>query len=116
MRMFTLDPTTFEVLDYEEHGYHVEDANENGAISWRKLYSARDAYNLTDLTPESWLSASYRLIEDKDYFEEFLERYAAGADAGENNDEEARKRIGCVTFCMNEEEFKSCIGSASSSN
>lgn len=39
-------------------------ANENDGPVWKKLYSAREAYNMTSLSPEDWKSFYEQLAYD----------------------------------------------------
>ncbi|CAF0958145.1 unnamed protein product [Brachionus calyciflorus] len=57
-RIFTLDGdylnSTFQVLDHETHFLNLTDANLTKKPVWQKEYSAKEAFNLTSLTPENW--------------------------------------------------------------
>ncbi|KAK3098121.1 hypothetical protein FSP39_016346 [Pinctada imbricata] len=64
-RMYHLDGSSYQLLDYEQYFMNLTAANDFGNISMKKLYSAQSEYNLTDMSPESFLTLSKRL-EDRD--------------------------------------------------
>src|SRR4051812_38003261 len=55
-RIYYLDPTSWQVLDYEQFIMNVTDANDAGndtLPSWVLEYSAQEAYSLSDLSASS---------------------------------------------------------------
>lgn len=54
---------------------NLENANENDLPVWEKLYSAKEAYNMTSLAPQDWHDLYQRLLADDDLFDTYY-RYA----------------------------------------
>ena len=80
MRVFYIDDTTYDVIDYEQYGFNLMDAaggtvviyvtsnlqlfcfsQESNSIPVIEfLYSAMDEYGLADMTPASWKQLTER--------------------------------------------------------
>lgn len=89
MRIFYLDPDSFDVLDYEQYFLDIRPllaAISKGQkdIDWKdmitKLYSAKDEYDLPDLSPESWDGLLKRFETDGDLLTKHRRHSNAAAD------------------------------------
>lgn len=54
------------MTDHETWIMDLEKANKHGVPEWYKLYSAKEAYNMTALTPQDWHEFFQRLRKDDD--------------------------------------------------
>lgn len=60
------------MLDHETWIMDLNEANENeNEPTWRKLYSAKQAYGLDSLRPEKWNELIQRMVDDPTLFELF---------------------------------------------
>lgn len=64
VRLYEYDLNTYELLDMKTYFGNITEANIKGSITWRLEYSARDAYNMMDLKPASWLKLAHQLKTD----------------------------------------------------
>jgi len=72
-RVYTMDPFTFQLLDYDQYYLDLTEANSKKSTctttthsvfsniesphvipNWKMSYRAREEYSLDDLTPDSW--------------------------------------------------------------
>jgi len=77
-RVFEYDPETFEVVDYHQYNMDLQKTNENGIPNWRLYYSAKSAYNLTDMSPKSWENLIGVFKRDDKLFQEWNVRHYSG--------------------------------------
>lgn len=52
------------VLDHETWILDLEQANRNDNPIWSKLYTAKEAYNMSSLLPSDWDAVYRKLISD----------------------------------------------------
>ncbi|GAB6031404.1 hypothetical protein CHUAL_009181 [Chamberlinius hualienensis] len=95
-RVYTVDTTTWQVLDYEEHFLDINKANLKGVADWQLLYSAKTLYNMTDMSPKSFVDLVNRMKVDDSLFHTFYSHYLRqyGADTS-NCDSECKSNILC---------------------
>lgn len=67
-KVYSVDNESFEVLDYESWHYNLTEANlhPHTPPNWKKTYSFKEAYNLTDLSPATMDGLVQRLGRDRD--------------------------------------------------
>ncbi|GMR37060.1 hypothetical protein PMAYCL1PPCAC_07255 [Pristionchus mayeri] len=54
-RIYTVDAeNTFRIIEHDNYFADLSIADENTEPEWKFLYSARQEYNMTDLSPKSW--------------------------------------------------------------
>ncbi|XP_022899980.2 sphingomyelin phosphodiesterase-like [Onthophagus taurus] len=65
-KVFSVDPTNFELLDYEVWSMNVTEANLTPELNpvWFKLYSFKEEYGVEDLSPASIRDLAIRMTED----------------------------------------------------
>ena len=81
-------------LDHETWIMNLEDANLPGGIpNWFKLYSAKDAYNMTSLLPDEWNTIVDRMVEDKQMFEMFYKFYWHNSPRRPNCNSKCKKQM-----------------------
>jgi sphingomyelin phosphodiesterase len=66
IRVYHLNSTTFELLDYDHYYFDLASATGTTPPEIVHLYSAKEAYGLTDMKPESWEQLLYRFSTDQD--------------------------------------------------
>ncbi|XP_019855307.1 PREDICTED: sphingomyelin phosphodiesterase-like [Amphimedon queenslandica] len=71
-RVYTVDgnynESSRQVLDHDTYILNITDANLTNKPKWIHEYSAKDAYNMTNLTPDSWLSLLKEFLTNNDLF------------------------------------------------
>ncbi|KHJ87304.1 hypothetical protein OESDEN_12924, partial [Oesophagostomum dentatum] len=55
-----------KVVDIENYYADVTVATEEHPPEWKLLYSAKEEYNLTDLSPNSWNNLVKKIFEDEE--------------------------------------------------
>eukprot|EP00026_Physarum_polycephalum_P006279 Phypoly_transcript_06321.p1 GENE.Phypoly_transcript_06321~~Phypoly_transcript_06321.p1 ORF type:complete len:568 (+),score=61.40 Phypoly_transcript_06321:78-1781(+) len=85
-RVYEIDSVTKAVIDYTEYALNLTQANEEGSPTWRPIYSARSAYALADMSPNSWHEASLTMGYDPTMLHQYWARtgkysYASTCDA-----------------------------------
>ncbi|ULU05043.1 hypothetical protein L3Y34_017643 [Caenorhabditis briggsae] len=75
-RVYEVDPyNKFKIVDYTSYSADLEKATEDKAPVWEKLYSAREAYAMDDLSPVSWNTVIQKLFKNEKKREQFY-KYA----------------------------------------
>ncbi|KJE95335.1 hypothetical protein, variant [Capsaspora owczarzaki ATCC 30864] len=80
-RVYTLDATSFELLDHETFYFNLEKANSAAAAlpvpaseealdaiaqrSWDKLYAMKETYDMPDMSPHSYCQLSKSILRDQ---------------------------------------------------
>lgn len=77
-RVFELDPSTFEFLDFEQYRANLDETIQNNGASWDVAYRATEAYGVPDLTPQSMQSLVDRFINNNTLFTIYAENFRAG--------------------------------------
>uniref|UniRef100_A0A1X7UA88 Saposin B-type domain-containing protein n=1 Tax=Amphimedon queenslandica TaxID=400682 RepID=A0A1X7UA88_AMPQE len=71
-RVYTVDgnynESSRQVLDHDTYILNITDANLTNKPKWIHEYSAKDAYNMTNLSPDSWLSLLKEFLTNNDLF------------------------------------------------
>ncbi|XP_019855309.1 PREDICTED: sphingomyelin phosphodiesterase-like isoform X3 [Amphimedon queenslandica] len=71
-RIYTVDGnyngSSRQVLDHDTYILNITDANLTNKPKWIHEYSAKDAYNMTNLTPDSWLSLLKEFLKNNTLF------------------------------------------------
>jgi len=77
-REYSYDPKTTQLLDYTHYHTILGDGTQSKLV-WQLEYSAKSAYNLTDMSPNSWLSAWKRMnTTGSVLWSNFVNHYDAG--------------------------------------
>jgi sphingomyelin phosphodiesterase len=89
-RTYSIDPVTFGVLDYTEYIADMDDPTFQSAPTWKKYYSAKEAYGtlltppVTDpaaeLTPAFWHNITELFENDDAAFQAYYARKSRGFD------------------------------------
>ncbi|KAK6619760.1 hypothetical protein RUM43_012525 [Polyplax serrata] len=87
--------TTRFVLDHETWIMNLENANENDLPVWEKLYSAKEAYNMTSLAPQDWHDLYQRLLADDDLFDTYYRFYWKDSPRRPICDTECKRKLFC---------------------
>ncbi|XP_022913387.1 sphingomyelin phosphodiesterase-like [Onthophagus taurus] len=68
--------TTREVIDHETWITNLEDANSDESEPiWKKLYTARSAYNLESLRPQDWSDLIDKMVDNPGVFNLYYKHY-----------------------------------------
>ena len=95
-RLYTV-AMTGEMLDHQTFIMDIEEANKfpGREPDWPLLYSAREEYNMEDLSPASWQVVIHRLQTDKIFFNTFFKNYHGGLSNVKPCDPNCRRRLIC---------------------
>lgn len=74
-RLYEYDRSTFEIKDIHTFFLNLTQTNAENSPAWYYEYSARSAYNLTDLSPLAWYDLVQRLSMNEALFETFYQFY-----------------------------------------
>ncbi|XP_065202561.1 sphingomyelin phosphodiesterase isoform X2 [Planococcus citri] len=89
------DHSTRAVLDHETWVMNLKEANLYGYPIWYKLYSARDAYQMPNLTPTDWDTLVTKLAENDQLFDQYYKHYWKNSPVKPTCDLECKKRMIC---------------------
>ncbi|KAK2727956.1 sphingomyelin phosphodiesterase-like [Artemia franciscana] len=89
--------STRAVVDHENWVMNLAEANRYPHLPprWYKLYSAKEAYGMTSLSPQEWDSLVYRMAMDDDLFQNYYWFYWKGSSARQLCDADCKKRLLC---------------------
>jgi len=77
-RVYELDATTFEVLDYIQFRTDLATTIRDDIPTWTAVYSARDLYDLPDMSAKSWHSLIDRMVHNDTLFNIWNDNYYTG--------------------------------------
>jgi len=69
------DNATWEVIDSYTYSLNVTLANAGANPKFPLAYSAREAYKVEDLSPQSWADAAWRMATDREAFYEYFKHF-----------------------------------------
>ncbi|KAF8361752.1 asm-1 [Pristionchus pacificus] len=73
-RVYTLDAeNTFKIIDHDNYYADLSFADENTEPEWKLLYSARQEYNITDLSPKSWNAVADNIFTNATLTDRFFQ-------------------------------------------
>jgi len=96
-RVYSADPTSFEVQNLAQYYFDLEQANQAGEINFQFEYDALSAYDLPSMSPASWQDLVQRMAANHTLFLEFYQNIGARAAPHDPTCED----IGCIkgVFC-----------------
>lgn len=71
LRLFSYDDATFQPTDYDQYYVNLTRANQENQLTWELEYSARQFWNLTDMSPASWMSVADALLTSNEAFQKY---------------------------------------------
>jgi sphingomyelin phosphodiesterase len=77
-RVFAYDRTTFELLDYYQYHVNLTQAILDDQPTFVEFYSALEAYNLPNLSPNSMYQLYERMLTNSSLLNEYYFRYFSG--------------------------------------
>ena len=106
-----LDPDTLLPLDVETFTFDLQKANKqpDGKPEWYKAYSMKQAYNLKDLSPQSFLDFANDIYVNETAAQVFGSHWRAGrGDAREPCGYECRLYYHCMAVTADYDEYQYC--------
>ncbi|KAI6204931.1 Sphingomyelin phosphodiesterase [Aphelenchoides besseyi] len=70
------DQSTYEILDFDTYFLNLSRPQSYPDPEWQFLYSARQEYGLSDMTPKSWNDLGEKLRHNTTLYKLFLKNYA----------------------------------------
>ena len=97
-RIFEMeDEAPFRPLDYHQYYADIENQPTNGdPLPWQHLYSAKQEYNLTDLSPSSWNNLLAKMWSNRTLFQQYYENWKSKCPKGKCNSDECIKHMICA--------------------
>jgi sphingomyelin phosphodiesterase len=113
-RMYSYNQTSGDIIDYSQYSTNLEVANANRQLIFTRRYTARHAYNLTSLTPSSWLQFVKNLSNDSHMFTRYLEHHVTGRPTSCATDPVCIKGVICDAASATPSLYQRCMGPTSS--
>ncbi|XP_065912440.1 sphingomyelin phosphodiesterase A-like isoform X2 [Dysidea avara] len=109
-RVYTMDPVTFQLLDYDQYYLDLTEANKSPHVipTWKKSYSAREEYGLDDLTPNSWAGLVKRFYKDKTMVLKYQQNLQVQSINVTKCDKECIREVICSTTNCNSLNYYLC--------
>eukprot|EP01119_Soliformovum_irregulare_P010072 TRINITY_DN2452_c0_g1_i1.p1 TRINITY_DN2452_c0_g1~~TRINITY_DN2452_c0_g1_i1.p1 ORF type:complete len:562 (-),score=102.61 TRINITY_DN2452_c0_g1_i1:169-1854(-) len=108
-RVYHLDPSSYEVLDYEQYYSSLPQANAQNRMTWQVEYTARAAYNLTDLSPQSWWDFSTQLESDQSLLNLFTQHKYTLVNPNATCDAGCKKDTLCMMRTATPDDYDKCM-------
>ncbi|XP_076252483.1 sphingomyelin phosphodiesterase 1-like isoform X2 [Rhynchophorus ferrugineus] len=101
-KIISVDPNTFNILDVDTYYFNLTEANLHPYTSpkWMKLYSIKEAYNFSDLSPDNFDIFAKRLSTDRNLLDVYWRFFVRNGDASLKdgcNDECRRNLLASIT-------------------
>eukprot|EP01103_Thecamoeba_quadrilineata_P008650 TRINITY_DN1838_c0_g1_i1.p1 TRINITY_DN1838_c0_g1~~TRINITY_DN1838_c0_g1_i1.p1 ORF type:complete len:540 (-),score=70.89 TRINITY_DN1838_c0_g1_i1:79-1698(-) len=110
-RIFAYDRTTFEILDYVQYIVNLTQAIIDDSPTFFEFYSALEAYNLPDLSPNTMYQLYKDMTVNQTLFNEYYYRYYTGASTTSCTGE-CEEQMLCDIGTYTDEGYKACIKSS----
>lgn len=109
-RIYSVDRSTGEVTDFERWGINLDEANKSPDREpfWYRLYSAREAYGMSSLSPESWLGLVRNLTSSRKEFDRLYYNYWGGSAQRTRCNLQCRKRVICNILTFDRSNLSYC--------
>jgi predicted MPP superfamily phosphohydrolase len=78
IRQYIYNRDTMEVMDYKQYFCNLTDANVKKQVNYMVSYSAKDAYNMPDLSTDSWAWVYKEMNVNKSMLLDYWSRYIPG--------------------------------------
>ncbi|CAG9841105.1 unnamed protein product [Diabrotica balteata] len=114
-KIMHVDPDTLDILDIDTYYFNLTEANlyPDRSPAWKKLYSMKEAYDLPDLSPESFDVFADKLFNDTALMNLYYRNYVSLGDASlkEGCDSKCLHNIRCkvVTTSSLHPQKKQCL-------
>ncbi|KAJ9595713.1 hypothetical protein L9F63_013126 [Diploptera punctata] len=82
-KIYTMDSSTYDILDGEAWTYNLTTANSQGnesAPEWFQLYSYKKDYELESLSPSEFDKLAHKMAVDKSFLQKYARYYVKDAD------------------------------------
>jgi hypothetical protein len=112
IRVYHLNATTYELLDYDQFYFDLASASGTTPPEIIHLYSAKEAYGLTDMKPQTWENLLYRFSTDQELLQKHRRHsYAAVGGSGTETpcDEACQRYHVCRQLHANYDHYVACV-------
>ncbi|GAM25490.1 hypothetical protein SAMD00019534_086650 [Acytostelium subglobosum LB1] len=110
-RLYEYDFTTNEVLNYQQYVTDIREWNANGNMTFRLAYTAKELYNLPDLSPQSWYNLAQEFKTNATLFNNYYQfLYNSPYGPPHACDDNCRKTWTCEIFGVTSQLFDKCLG------
>ncbi|EGC39017.1 hypothetical protein DICPUDRAFT_52947 [Dictyostelium purpureum] len=108
-RIYEFDYSTNQIINYYQYHANITDANKSGQITFDLIYSAKELYNLPDLTPASWYNLATQMKTNTTLFMDYFTNLSSSPDK-ESCDQSCQTKWVCQIFGITSTEFDKCYG------
>ena len=111
-KILEYDSRSMVVMDYKVHAAPLPlgPSSNSSRLEWKELFSARDMYDVANLTTGQLLHAAQRLVRDDAAWDKFFNvGYRTGVVQSPCN-AACRRGFECTFVASNTSEYKACIG------
>jgi sphingomyelin phosphodiesterase len=114
-RIYSMDPNTFHLIDYEQYYLNVTNANilakqnRTEDIKFKLEYTARQEYDLADLSPNSWWDLTERLSKNSSLLLQYLNNKYSRSDVTRECDSFCKKELICGTRSASKAQLFDCL-------
>jgi len=108
-RVYTLDPLTKELTDYEQYRADLVAGNSKGYLEWFMAYTAREGYGMKDLSPRSLLDLALRVLGSEEEYQFVASNYYGGLNRTFTGDASTKERMGCTSATTSDADKNACL-------
>eukprot|EP01132_Coremiostelium_polycephalum_P004818 gene4818-6006_t len=108
-RIYEYDYSTNQVLNYYQYHTNLTEANLTGKMNFSLSYSAKELYNLPDLTPASWFNLAKTFKTDDTMFNNYYQ-HIANSPIVKPCDAFCQIKWTCEIFGVTSQLFDQCAG------
>jgi len=108
MRIYHLDATTYELVDYEQYYFNIDVNGDAAAPKVEHLYNATEEYDLPDMKPSSWMALLKRFETDQALLLKHRGHRNSNAGSAPRCDDNCRLRHVCSHMHAHYDHFEVC--------
>jgi hypothetical protein len=115
LRFYVYDRDTFEVMDYHDYTFDVVNATSHSPqqiINYNYYYSAKELYNLPDLSYKSWANLAEQFKTNSTLIDFYWDHYYPGHKNFDNPcDQRCQTILICEIMFINQTQYHACLSS-----
>ncbi|KAM9983436.1 hypothetical protein ACTFIY_000171 [Dictyostelium cf. discoideum] len=108
-RIYQFDYSTNQIVNYYQYHANITEANETGSLNFQLTYSAKELYNMDDLSPASWTKVANQMKTNSTMFNSYFENLSSSP-IKESCDQACQTKWICQIFGITSSEFDKCYG------
>ncbi|KYQ91360.1 sphingomyelinase [Tieghemostelium lacteum] len=109
-RIYEYDYSLNQVTNYYQYHANISDANLYGQLNFTLSYSAKELYDMPDLTSNSWFQVANHLRSDDQMFNNYYNFLSNHPNGQTPCTGECRDKVICEIFGITSFQFDQCMG------